>query len=85
MSSYSLHQEDYYVILQPDLPEEILTKEELVEKLSNLLKNFPDSAPSELAKLSDLGERALFLRDNYCQWDIAQGEYLQWYAIRLEK
>jgi hypothetical protein len=85
MSSYSLHQEDYYVILQPDLPEEILTKEELVEKLSNLLKNFPDSAPGELAKLSDLGERALFLRDNYCQWDIAQGEYLQWYAIRLEK
>ncbi len=84
MSSYSLHQDDYYVVLQPELPEEILTKEELLEKLLVLLQTFPDSSPHELEKFNDLTEKALFLRDNFCQWNIEPGQYFQWYAIRLE-
>jgi len=80
-----MYQDDYFVVLQPDQPEEIMTKQELLEKLLNLLSVFSDVMPKELLKFPTLEEKALFLRDNFCEWNIAAGEYLQWYAIRLEK
>jgi len=85
MTNSFIYQDDYFVVLRPDREAEILSKLELLETLEKLLENFADEAPSELAKLSNLKEKAVYLMDNYCQWNIEAGIHLQWYVTRLEK
>ena len=85
MSNSLMYQEDYFVIIQTDLPEEILTKQELLEKLQKVLEEFSGVMPPELVKFTTLEEKALFLQNNFCEWKTQPGEYLQWYATRISK
>ncbi|MDJ0566026.1 MAG: chlororespiratory reduction protein 7, partial [Microcystis sp. M49629_WE12] len=41
--------------------------------------------PRQLAKFSSFEEKSLYLRDNYCELDLGEEGYLQWYVVRLEK
>jgi len=41
--------------------------------------------PRQLAKFSSFEEKSLYLRDNYCELDLGEEGYLQWYLVRLEK
>jgi hypothetical protein len=80
-----MYQGDYFLVLESDRPEQFQTPDELRDKLKALLASRPDLDSRELAQCSSLEEKAIHLRDNYCELDIGEGEYLQWYVVRLEK
>jgi hypothetical protein len=80
-----MYQEEGFVVLETDKGEQFLTPEELLEKLMEILPTKLDALPQEANKLATLSEKATYLRDNYCELDVGEGEYLQWYVVRLEK
>jgi hypothetical protein len=85
MPSSLMYQEEMFVLLETDQEEQFLTPEELFDKLKIVLQNHPEELPRELQKLSNLEEKATYLRDNFCELDIGKNGYLQWYVVRLEK
>lgn len=80
-----LYQQDAYVVLEPNQPEQFLTPEELLEKLQAVLLLKQDDLPRELQKFSSIGEQAKYLLATSCEFNVEPGQYLQWYAVRLEK
>ncbi|NEO26739.1 MAG: chlororespiratory reduction protein 7 [Kamptonema sp. SIO4C4] len=86
MSDFIMYQEDGYVVLETNQPEQLFTPPELLEKLKGVLKQQqPDDLPPEVQTLSSLEEQAEYLMENYCELDLGPGEYLQWYVVRFEK
>lgn len=85
MPSSLMYQEEMFVLLETDQEEQFLTPEELLDKLKIVLQNYSEELPRELQKLSNLEEKTIYLRDNFCELDIGQNGYLQWYVVRLEK
>lgn len=79
-----MYQEDAYIVLEPDRPEVFLSPEELLEKLENILRD-RDDLPRDLKRFSTVGEQAKYLMESSCEFDVAPGQYLQWYVVRLEK
>lgn len=79
-----MYQEDGYVVLEPDKPEEFLSAEELLAKLTEILQKQED-LPRELQKFDSFAAKAKYLMETYCEFDIAPGQYIQWYVVRLEK
>ncbi len=61
------------------------TPDQLRDKLKDLITAKPEICPRQLAKFSSFEEKALYLRDNYCELDLGEEGYLQWYLVRLEK
>ncbi|WP_107670041.1 chlororespiratory reduction protein 7 [Cyanothece sp. BG0011] len=80
-----MYQEDGFVVLETDQPEQILTPQELLEKLKAILSTRQDDLPKELEKLTTIDEQAQYLMENFCDLDMGSDDYLQWYVIRLEK
>jgi len=80
-----MFQEDAFVVLETNQPEQILTPEELLEKLKAILATRQDDLPRDLQKFADLEAQAKYLMDTSCELDMEPGEYLQWYVVRLEK
>ncbi|USR90578.1 chlororespiratory reduction protein 7 [Phormidium yuhuli AB48] len=86
MGHASLYSEDHFVVLETNQEEQILTADELLQKLEGILaQRSPDDLPRELKPLKTLGDRTRYLMENACDLDMGPGEFLQWYAIRLEK
>jgi hypothetical protein len=81
-----MYQQDNFVVLETNLPEQFLTASELLEKLKIILQgiNFQD-LPPDLHKFDSAEAQAQYLIDTSCELDISPGKYLQWYAVRLEK
>ncbi|MDJ0729922.1 MAG: chlororespiratory reduction protein 7 [Crocosphaera sp.] len=80
-----MYQEDGFVVLEPDKPEQILSSQELLEKLKGILITRQDNLPRELQKLTTVETQAQYLMENFCDLDMGPNSYLQWYVIRLEK
>lgn len=80
-----MYESDTYVLLEPDQPEQFLTAAELLEKLRATLAQQQDDLPRDLQKFSSIQEQAQYLLETSCELDVAPGQYLQWYAVRLEK
>lgn len=80
-----MFQEDAFVVLETNKPEQILTNLELLEKLKAILATRQDDLPRDLQKFADLKAQAQYLMDTSCELDVGPGEYLQWYVVRLEK
>jgi len=85
MSNSLMYSEDHFVVLETNQPEEILTRAELLTKLESVLSQQQDNLPRDLQKYSTVSQQAQYLLDTCCEFDLSPGEYLQWYAIRLEK
>ena len=85
MSTPLMYQQDYFVVLESQQPEQILTAAELVAKLEQVLERERVELPKTVAQLPTLTAQAHHLRDNYYELAIAEDGYLQWYAVRLEK
>ena len=77
--------QDAFVVLESDRPEQILTHEELSEKLKQILLSRQDDLPRELQRITSIDEQAKYLRDNFCELDVGANQYLKWHVIRLEK
>ena len=80
-----MYQEDAYVVLEADQPEQFMTPQELLKKLTEILRSRQDDLPRELQKFTAVEEQAKYLMENYCELDTEPGQYLQWYVVRLEK
>lgn len=80
-----MYQQDAYVVLEPDLPEQFLTADELREKLKSILAHRQQDLPRDLQKFQNIASQAQYLLETYCELDLGPGEFLQWYAVRLEK
>lgn len=80
-----MYREDAFVVLESDYPEQFLTREELLAKLTDILRSRQDDLPRELQKFSAIKQQAEYLLDNFCELDVGSDRYLQWYVVRLEK
>lgn len=81
-----MYQQDNFVVLETNQPEQFLTTVELLEKLKIELQkiDFKD-LPIELQQFNSVAQQAQHLIDTSCELDVGIGKYLQWYAVRLEK
>lgn len=79
-----MYRQDVFVVLEPNQPEQFLTEAELLEKLKVILSQQQD-LPQDLQKFTSVDAQARYLLDTSCEFDLAPGQYLQWYAVRLEK
>jgi hypothetical protein len=80
-----MYQEDAYVVLETNQPEEIMSPDELLDKLKNVLQNYDDELPRDLQKFETVEEQAKHLMETSCEFDVGPGQYLQWYVVRLDK
>ncbi len=80
-----MYQEDGYVVLESDQPEQFMNSAELKAKLVNLLLLEEVIIPRELEQFDSIELQAQHLIDNYFELDIGADKYLQWYVVRLEK
>ncbi len=81
-----MYQQDDYVVLETNQPEKFLTSTELLEKLKQSLQQLKEEElPRDLIKIDSLQGQAEYLLDTSCELDLGPGQYLQWYAVRLEK
>jgi hypothetical protein len=81
----SLYDEDTFVVLETNQPEQFLTAAELLEKLKSVLASVQEDLPQDVKKFSAVEAQAKYLIDTYCELDVGPGKFLQWYAVRLEK
>ncbi|MEL6165051.1 MAG: chlororespiratory reduction protein 7 [Cyanobacteria bacterium J06628_3] len=81
-----MYQQDDYVVLETNQPEQFLTSIELLEKLKQTLQQLKEEElPHDLKKIDSVQQQAQYLLDTSCELDLGPGKYLQWYAVRLEK
>ncbi|MDM9582945.1 chlororespiratory reduction protein 7 [Nostoc sp. GT001] len=81
-----MYQQDNFVVLETNQPEQFMTPSELLEKLKITLQQLIiQDLPPDLQKFDTVETQAQYLIDTSCELDISSGKYLQWYAVRLEK
>ncbi|NJN38334.1 MAG: chlororespiratory reduction protein 7 [Acaryochloridaceae cyanobacterium CSU_3_4] len=80
--------EDMYVVLEADQPEQFVTTAELLVKLESILLDLSQQSeqmPDDLQAIPTIPEQAKHLLATTCELDIGPSQFLQWYAVRLEK
>jgi Protein CHLORORESPIRATORY REDUCTION 7 len=85
MSDSLMFNHDAYVVLEPNKPEELLTPAEMFAKLEQIVIKFAKDLPIDVQNINGVDRQVKYLLDTSCELDLAPGEYLQWYAVRLEK
>lgn len=85
MADSLMYQEDHFVVLEPNQPEQLMTVAELTDKLQAILAQLQDDLPRQLQKFPTASQQAQYLINTCCDLDLGPGKYLQWYAVRLEK
>jgi Protein CHLORORESPIRATORY REDUCTION 7 len=81
-----MYEEDNYVVLETNQPEQIITASELFEKLKDIVgKRKIEELSPDLRSFDSTEARVKYLIDTSCELDVGPGNYLQWYAVRLEK
>ncbi|MEH2286660.1 chlororespiratory reduction protein 7 [Nostoc sp.] len=81
-----MYQQENFVVLETNQPEQFMTTSELLEKLKITLQQLMiQDLPPDLQKFDTVEAQAQYLLDTSCKLDISPGQYLQWYAVRLEK
>jgi hypothetical protein len=85
MPDSMMYSQDYFVVLETNQPEQLLSLAELRDKLKTVLGDRQNDLPRDLQALSSLEQQINYLIDTCCDFDLGPGEFLQWYAVRLEK
>ena len=80
-----LFDENHYVLLMPDCPEEFVSAEELADFLAKILEAYPEAADADVMQFPTVSERVQRLVQTTCELEIGPGESVQWYAVRLNK
>ncbi|WP_373481382.1 chlororespiratory reduction protein 7 [Geminocystis sp.] len=84
MTDSIMYQEDGYVVLETNQPEELMTESELLHKLETFLATQSD-LPQDITKFDTIKKQAEYLLHNYCEFNADDNNYLQWYVVRWEK
>ena len=80
-----MYDEEMFVVLEADQPEQFLTASELLQKLESILQTSQVELTPDLKQLSTVAAQAQRLLNTACELDLGPGRFLQWYAVRLEK
>ena len=80
-----LFDENHYVLLMHNCPEEFVTAAELATFLGKLLEAYPAALDADVMAFPTAAERVERLMQTTCELDIGPGESVQWYAVRLNK
>lgn len=80
-----MYESDTFVLLESGRSESFLSAAELLDKLKGVLSQRQDNLPRDLQRFTSLDEQAQYLLETSCELDVGSGEFLQWYAVRLEK
>ena len=80
-----MYRQDTFMVLEPNQPEQFLTALQLLEKLKAILAYRQEDLPGDLRKFASIEDQAQYLLETYCEFDVGPGQFLQWYAVRLEK
>jgi hypothetical protein len=79
------YESDTYVVLEPGQSEQFLTAAELLEKLATIVAKHPEDLPRDVQQYKTVKEQAQQLMASSCEFSTGPGQFLQWYAVRLEK
>lgn len=85
MTDPRLYEQNNFVLLESGRPEEILTVDELKEKLAHFIETYPDDVPEDIATVEGIDQQVQSLVDSYCELTLGPSQFVQWFAIRLEK
>ncbi len=80
-----MYESDTFVLLESGRSESFLTTAELLDKLKGVLAERQDDLPRDLQKFASVHDQAQYLLETSCELDVGPDEFLQWYAVRLEK
>jgi len=81
-----MYNEDHFLVLQSGESEQILTLPELWAKLRGVLTAANlTQIPKDLQRFKTVEEQVQYLINTSCELNIVPGDFLQWYAVRLEK
>ncbi|MDX2229609.1 MAG: chlororespiratory reduction protein 7 [Leptolyngbyaceae cyanobacterium bins.349] len=80
-----LYKSDTFVLLEPDQPEQFLSTDELRQKLEAVLATRQADLPRDLQRFPTVQAQAQYLLESCCDFDVAPGQFMQWYMVRLEK
>jgi hypothetical protein len=80
-----LYDSDTFVLLEPDQPEQFLSAAELLQKLEAILATRQADLSKDLQRFPTVQLQAKYLLESCCDFDVAPGHFMQWYAVRLEK
>lgn len=83
MSDPLIRELDHYVLLEPGRPQLLLSAAETLDWLAARLDGL-DPLPADLVALPSSRARAERLLETACELELAPGEVVQWFAIRLE-
>ena len=75
---------DHYVILEPGKVEWMADRRETTLWLGRTLAAM-DHVTADLRHLPDIPSRAAHLLETACELEVAPGQRVQWYAVRLEQ
>ncbi|NCJ07730.1 chlororespiratory reduction protein 7 [Synechococcales cyanobacterium C] len=76
---------EMFVVLESQQPEQFLTPQELLAKLVQMLEPMQDELPPDLQLLATAMDQAQHLMQTSCELNLGPNQFLQWYAVRLEK
>ena len=75
---------DHYVILEPGKTEWLADRAATAAWLGQTLAAM-DHVPADLGHLGDIPAQAAHLLETACELEVAPGQRVQWYAVRLER
>ncbi len=81
MPNSMMYEEEMYVVLETNQPEQFLSPMELVEKLRSLLSTQQDNLPLDLQGIGSIEAQVQRLIDTACELDLGPDQYLQWYVV----
>lgn len=85
MVDLRLYDTDSFVLLESNQPEQILTPEELSDRLRTVLTDHADDLPQDILAYGNVDEQARYLIENLCELNLGPDQYFQWFAVRMEK
>lgn len=80
-----LYETETFVLLESGQPEQILSAEELSDRLQAVLQTCQDCLPRDVRAIDTLAQQSQYLMDTVCELDLGPEKYFQWFAIRVEK